>query len=152
MNCRICKWKRRPNSCLWGRFQHNGFYSLQYHLPSTFHQTLWLGNCKFTLSKIVLLNLCSNIQNKKVQWIAINSPSDRHKDRNEALTQELKNTVIHIYSFLVLKMFILLFLATISTLWGHLTSSHLVNISSFSCLYSSINFPDILPGLILFGD
>lgn len=125
---------------------------LQYHSPARF-----IKHSDWEIANLPCLKLFCSIcvqifKNKKVQWIAINSPSDRHKDRNEALTQELKNTVIHIYSFLVLKMSILLFLATISTLWGHLTSSHLVNISSFSCLYSSINFPDILPGLILFGD
>lgn len=65
-------------------------------LPSAFHQIDW------KIVNLPCLKLFCSIyvqifKNKKVQWMAINSPSDRHKDRNEAPTQELKNTVIHIY-------------------------------------------------------
>ena len=52
-------------------------------LPSTFHQIDW------KIVNLPCLKLFCSIyaqifKNKKVQWMAINSPSDRHKDRNES--------------------------------------------------------------------
>lgn len=90
--------KRRPDSCLWGRFQCNGFYSCKGHCPAHLTKYFYWEITNVLSPNIGLLNWCSNDQNKKVQWTVINSPVDKANDRNVALTQ---GTEKHCHSLLL---------------------------------------------------